>query len=247
MVAHFGRGYLFGEIDIVSDQIQYIEISQLRDHPDNPRLFMREEVIDGIKAQLEDSGMFDPAHALLVRPMDGYYQIIRGHHRKEAASRAGFETVPCWVREMSDEKAYMQLALGNVQGELSPLEIGIHALQARLETGQYAKQLGKSSSVISVGKKAAVVLTSVRGFGQPNLLTKTEHLSIIGSLKNPVLWPLLVDWLIEADASVAQTDAHVKSIKAKIAPLLQGTQKRWSDIFLPIERVAFDNSLNGSV
>jgi ParB/RepB/Spo0J family partition protein len=207
---------------------------------------MREDVIEGIRSQLEASGVFDPAHALLVRPVNGHYEIIRGHHRKEAASRAGFETVPCWVREMSDEDAYMQLVLDNIQGELSPLEIGIHALQAKLETSQYAKQLGKSPSVVSTGKKAAIVLTSVRGFGQPNLLTKTEHLSIIGSLKHPALWLRLVDWLIETDASVTQTAAYVKSIKAKIAPL-QGTQKRWTDIFLPVERVAFDNSLNGSV
>lgn len=43
---------------------------------------------------------------------------------------AGLDAVPCWVRHMDDDEAYMQLALGNVQGELSPLEIGMHALRA---------------------------------------------------------------------------------------------------------------------
>ena len=42
--------------------------------------------------------------------------------------------MPCWVREMSDEDAYMALALNNAQGELSELEVGLHALGA-VETG----------------------------------------------------------------------------------------------------------------
>jgi ParB/RepB/Spo0J family partition protein len=67
----------------------------------------------------------DEVHALIVRPLeDKHYQIISGHHRALAAEKAGLTTVPCWVREMSDEDAYMALALNNMQGELHPLEVG---------------------------------------------------------------------------------------------------------------------------
>jgi hypothetical protein len=35
----------------------------------------------------------------------------------------------CWVQEVDDAQAYMIFATGNSQGELYPLEIGLHALK----------------------------------------------------------------------------------------------------------------------
>ena len=58
------------------------------------------------------------------------YQIISGHNRTTAARRAGLQQIPAWVREMDDDTAFMQLVLSNAQGELSPLERGMHALAA---------------------------------------------------------------------------------------------------------------------
>ena len=107
-----------------------LSINLLTPHPDNPRLMVRDDVVESIALQLRESGVFAPEHALLVRPVNGHYEIISGHHRVEAARRAGLDAVPCWVREMSDEAAHMGLMLANQQGELSPLEIGIHALKA---------------------------------------------------------------------------------------------------------------------
>jgi len=83
------------------------------------------------QAQIERAGEFDPAHALLVRPLviDDAFQIVAGHHRFAAARGAGLEAVPCWVREMDDDEAFMALVLANAQSELLPLERGIHALK----------------------------------------------------------------------------------------------------------------------
>lgn len=224
------------------NQVQQIEIYLLKDHPDNPRLFLREEVITGIQAQLKETGMFDPAHALLVRPMGDYYQIVRGHHRKEAAKQAGLETVPCWVREMSDDEAYMQLALGNVQGELSPLEIGIHALKIN-SIKELAAQSGVTERSINQNKASALVISSIRNGTQvpilKQLVTKSKHLYIISQLKYPTLWPILIEWIIKADASVSQTEAYIKQIAARIDPI-RGFNSRW-ELFLPINQVAFSD------
>jgi ParB/RepB/Spo0J family partition protein len=92
-----------------------IPLDQLHSHPDNPRLFLRDEVIDSIAAQIKNTGQFDEAHALLVRPVNGGYQIIQGHHRRAAADKAGLKRVPCWVREMTDDEAKDLLFKGNIQ------------------------------------------------------------------------------------------------------------------------------------
>ena len=111
------------------DSVQLVPIEDLTPHPQNPRISVREDVVESIRKQIEASGSFPAEHALLVRPLDGGYQIVSGHHRLEAAKRAQLDTVPCWVRPLDDETAFLQLALSNAQGELTPLEIGLHALQ----------------------------------------------------------------------------------------------------------------------
>ena len=63
----------------------------------------------------------------------------------------------CWVEDLGDDAAFMELVTSNNQGELSPLEIGIHALKAvPKEQGKkggglaaYAEKVGKSK--VSVG------------------------------------------------------------------------------------------------
>ena len=94
-----------------SETVQWIALDRLLPHSANPRLIVREEVIAQIASGLGGRD-FDPAHALLVRPLGENFQIISGHHRKLAAERCGIPGVPCWVREMDDDAAYMALVLG---------------------------------------------------------------------------------------------------------------------------------------
>ena len=105
------------------NSIQTISIDRLQPHPKNPRLTLRADVITGIAGHLKESG-FDPAHAIIVRPVAKRFEIVSGHQRLAAAVKAGLNAIPCWVREMDDEAAFMIFVTSNNQGELSPLEIG---------------------------------------------------------------------------------------------------------------------------
>jgi hypothetical protein len=50
---------------------------------------------------------------------------------------------------MSDEDAYMALALCNAQGELHPLEEGLHALGSGLSGSEYARRTGTAQRNIA--------------------------------------------------------------------------------------------------
>src|SRR5262245_60394512 len=175
-------------------ELKHIPIDQLQPHPDNPRLVLREDVIEGIVAQLKESGEFSEMHAPIVRPLNGHYQILSGHTRHESAKRAEIKTVPCWVEEMSDKDAHMQLVLSNAQGELNALEIGIHAFKAvPLATGGRGKKDGLSAYADRVGKdvanvrryrNAGEVFESVRNIGIDTqvLGSKAQHLASIHAL-----------------------------------------------------------------
>ena len=126
-------------------------LEDLRPHPKNPRLSMREDVIDAIKSSLVVDG-FKPQYAIHVRPVDNHFEIISGHHRFVAATQAGLEKIPCWVEEMTDDEAYMGLVIANNQGELLPIEIGKHALEVAGKA-QGKKGQGLAAYAVSVGRK----------------------------------------------------------------------------------------------
>ena len=239
----FRQAYELEECQEMTEQaIERIALSLLDPHPANPRLIYRDDVIEGIAAQIEDRGGFDPAYALLVRPLNGRYQIVQGHHRWKAAERAKLDEVPCWVRELSDAEAYMLLALGNVQGELSPLEIGRHALRV-VELGnggagrksgisQYARKLGRTQGYVTQVRQAAEVLASIKPISQlMGFLDKAQHLTAVHRAPQD-LWQMLADWLIAEEKSVGQVEDMVKDV------LKLDVGDSWGAFFLPLKLLA---------
>ena len=88
------------------------EISDFPNHPFKVR-------IDQSMVELADSvkqyGVLVPS---LVRPMpDGSYQMVSGHRRKRAAELAGLPTVPCIIRELTDDEAIIIMVDSNLQRE----------------------------------------------------------------------------------------------------------------------------------
>jgi hypothetical protein len=109
----------------MSNGPEMIAIEKISPHPHNPRINgHNEETVAKLSALIGDS--FDPAHSIKVRPKDGGYQVISGHHRLEASKRNGIKSLPCWVREMDDDEANLHLLTDNTQGELCSIEKAIH-------------------------------------------------------------------------------------------------------------------------
>src|SRR6516165_11574663 len=159
------------------NQLRKIELHLLESHPQNPRRVERPDVVAAIANQIKASGEFDFSHAILVRPMNGRFQIVSGHHRVAAAKQAGLEQVPAWVRDLSDEEALMQLVLSNEQGQLYPLERGLHALTATgngMTLKDYAAQIGQEYKAVAVWKEAADVAI-LSGQNWKDLARYTHH------------------------------------------------------------------------
>lgn len=203
----------------MSDSPVQIELSRLDPHPKNPRLVQREDVIEAIKASINGHG-FDPAHAIIARPVDDRMQIISGHNRTEAARRAGLSTIVAWVREMDDDTAYMELVRSNAQGELTALERGMHALGGKWGVREYAGLTGVSPTTVTFQRKAAEVFTRVNA--PTDLSDYFRHLTEIHAAP-AWLWPALVASLVEDGGTVEAVRRDVA--KLKDAP----TPPEWAD------------------
>ena len=131
-------------LEIIDQAVQRIPVAFLCPHPLNrPATDVKREQIDTLKMLIAQNG-YDGNKPLTVRKKDDdKYEIIEGHHRWLAAQQAGLTELPCWVKEMTDEQAYMELVLCNTQSELHPLEEGKHAAESGMDLKAYAKSVGK--------------------------------------------------------------------------------------------------------
>jgi DNA modification methylase/ParB-like chromosome segregation protein Spo0J len=209
------------------DTITLIPVLQLKPHPKNPRVALRDDVVDAIAADLEHRGHMEARHAITVRAVEDGYEIISGHHRHAAAVKAGLAGVPCWVVEMDDDTAYMALATSNNQGELAQLEYGLHAVEISPKKGgkgnkgsdriDYAGSIGKSKSYVSQAVGAAKVANAVKEFTQVNtLIDKAKHLYAIHAADRS-LWPVIVPHMLK-DWTVADTEHWVGKVKEFAEP-----------------------------
>ena len=207
----------------VADTITLIAVSELKPHPNNPRVAIREDVVESIAADLVDRGYMETRHAITVREVSDAYEIISGHHRHAAAVKAGIESVPCWVVEMDDEAAYMALATSNNQGELAALEIGLHALfSVAIGKGgsgkkggvrAYARSIGKDAANVSRYRDGAEVFVSIRNccINTTVLRDKALHLNAIHAAE-PSLWPVIVPHMLKG-WTVADSEHWVGKVK----------------------------------
>ena len=187
---------------------QLIPVWNLQNHPQNPRFGLREDVVEAIVAGLADG--FDPAHALIVRPLGNEYQILSGHHRKAAAMKAGIDAVPCWVREMDDDAAYMGLVKYNSQGELSPLSRGVHFNGSGRGVREYAREIKRSPTSITFESQAARVFSQLNTTPAAALEAKTQHLAAIHALPREC-WPDAVQTMLDKGWSAKETGEQVKA------------------------------------
>lgn len=96
---------------------------------------------------------------------------------------------------MTDAEAHMALVLGNAQGELTPLERGLHFLASGMGVREYARATGQSEKTVSANGQAAEVSTRIEL--APHLRDHATHLRLIHAAPD-WLWRALVDHCLPA-------------------------------------------------
>ena len=87
--------------------------AEISDFPDHPFKVRMDESMTELADSVKERGVL---HPVLVRPMpDGGYQMVAGHRRKMAAELAELPTVPCIVRELTDDEAVIIMVDSNLQ------------------------------------------------------------------------------------------------------------------------------------
>ena len=99
--------------------IQYIEISKIYPHPDNPRKDLGDltELAESIKANgiLQNLTVIPYIGEVTGEILEGKYRVIIGHRRLAAAKLAGLAEVPCMVSDMKLREQVATMLTENIQ------------------------------------------------------------------------------------------------------------------------------------
>jgi len=152
-----GRGLraLIPEADGLETPIREIPIDQIDRNPEQPRKWFGEDQLEELKESILSHGVLEP---IIVRPVEGRYELVVGERRWRAAQLAGLRTIPAVVRPLSDREAMEMALVENLQREdLNPIEEA-EAYRRLMEEFQ----LTQEQVADRVGKKRSTVANRLR-------------------------------------------------------------------------------------
>lgn len=96
-----------------AEKVIEIPIHKIEDFPNHPFQVRNDEEMMDLIDSVAKSGVIAPA---LVRPKEGgSYEMIAGHRRKYACLQNGLRTIPCIIRNLSNEEAVMIMVDTNLR------------------------------------------------------------------------------------------------------------------------------------
>ncbi len=198
----------------------YVSMDQLTRNPDQPRRYFDSALLDELADSIRDKGVLQP---VLVRPLpEGLkqggtkvaYQIIAGERRWQAALKAGLDTMPVFVREITDREALEIGVVENVhRADLNPMEeaLAYKSLLTQFKRTQadVAQAVGKSRPYIANMLRLLNLPDAVQGYLSEGKIT-TGHARAIIAAPNP---QQLADAIVEHDLSVRDAENLVRRMK----------------------------------
>lgn len=95
-----------------AEKVVKISIKDIDNFPNHP---FNVEVNDEMLESIKEKGVITPA---IVRPKEnGKYELISGHRRKKASEKLNLDTLPCIIRELTDDDATILMVDSNYQRE----------------------------------------------------------------------------------------------------------------------------------
>jgi ParB family chromosome partitioning protein len=131
--------------------LEELTVASIRPNPYQPRGHFDEESLASLAESIREVGLLQP---VLVRPIEGGYELVAGERRWRAARRVGLQTIPALVRDTDDASALEHALVENLhRSDLNVLEEAA-AYQQLIEEFQLtheevAARVGRSRAGVS--------------------------------------------------------------------------------------------------
>ena len=150
------------------EKVIEVNLTDITDFPNHPFKVTDDDEMEKMRQSVEENGV---VHPILVRPTsDGKYELISGHRRKRASELANKDTIPCIVRELSDDEATIIMVDSNMQREeILPSEKAF-AYKMKLEAlNRKGKRTDLTSSQVATRLDTATIIGKENGDSRDNV------------------------------------------------------------------------------
>jgi ParB family chromosome partitioning protein len=97
------------------EKVVNIKLNDIDDFPEHPFKVIVNDELKDMAESIKEKGVLSPA--LVRQKDDGRYEMISGHRRKKASELANKDTIPCIVRDLTDDEATIIMVDSNMQRE----------------------------------------------------------------------------------------------------------------------------------
>jgi ParB family transcriptional regulator, chromosome partitioning protein len=199
-----------------SERVERVALSDVVPSPLQPRKSFHSEQLQELVESIREHGIIQP---LIVRKVEGKWELIAGERRWRAASQLGLKEVPVIVRQASDRDVLELALIENLQREdLNPIEEA-HAYRRlaeefSLRQEDIAQRVGKSRSVVANSLRLLDLHSQVQAHLAQGRLS-VGHAKVLLALQNQDEQLVAAELTIRQSATVRMTERLVAAQLAR--------------------------------
>jgi ParB family chromosome partitioning protein len=201
-----------GSVEISTDLATFAEIpvDSVQPNPRQPRSVFDEEALAELTFSIKEIGLLQP---IVVRSIDGGYELIAGERRLRASKEAGLTAIPAIIRTTDDADMLRDALLENLhRADLNPLEEAAAYSQMLADFGctqeELASRIGRSRPQVTNTLRLLKLPTSVQTKVAAGVLS-AGHARALLSLEDSEQMDALAKRIIAEGLSVRSTEEIV--------------------------------------
>lgn len=189
-------------------------VSKVEPNPYQPRREFQESQLSDLAESIRSEGLIQP---IVVREVDGRYQLIAGERRWRAFKMLKLSKIPARIIKAGDSSSASMALIENLQREnLNPVEeaLGYASLlrDFDLTQEQVAERVGKGRATVANSLRLLTLPDEVRGYLSTGLLS-TGHAKVLLGLEAKAEQTIIARRIIEEGVSVRGAEALIESMK----------------------------------
>jgi ParB family chromosome partitioning protein len=207
-------------------RVRDVALDQIVPSPLQPRTVFVESPLDDLVESIRQHGIIQP---LIVRVVDGKYELIAGERRWRASKKLGLATAPIIEREASDRDVLEMALIENLQREgLNPMEEATGyvrlAKEFSLKQEEIAARVGKSRASVANAMRLLDLHKDVQSLVAQARLS-VGHAKAILAIKDQDSQLLAADQVLKRQLTVRAAEKLAQSFLAG-EPVPSGDPKK---------------------
>lgn len=195
------------------ETILELAIAEIVPNPFQPRAYFDPAQLEELASSIREYGVLQP---IIVRLVDGQYQLVSGERRFRASKLAGKETIPALIRQLEDREVAEMALIENLQREdlnyFEEAEGYARLIQEfQITQEEVAKKMGKSQPTVANKLRLLHISDRVRKEISVDVITE-RHVRSLLKLKEEALQLEALNRIYKNNLNVRQTDDLVEQM-----------------------------------